>query len=105
MCNLHSGTRCGTQADKVRKYGVYYLTFNQVVGGANDVMVALQEGFGSASPTPASILSDGTLRVLSIGAALFSAPAGSMVVIEEVDNGLHPSRAKRLVEQFYSRDR
>ena len=35
MCNLHSGTRCGTQADKARKYGVYYLTFNQVVGGSN----------------------------------------------------------------------
>ena len=73
-----------------------------VLTSANDVMVALQEGFGSVFPTPASILSDGTLRVLLIGAALFSAPAGSMVVIEEVDNGIHPSRAKRLVEQFYS---
>lgn len=68
---------------------------------ANDVMVALKEGFGAARPTPASLLSDGTLRVLSIGAVLFSSPPGSTVVIEEVDNGVHPSRAENLVRQIY----
>ncbi len=68
---------------------------------ANDVMVALAEGFAAFESTPASILSDGTLRVLAIGAALFSATAGATVVIEEVDNGIHPSRAKHLVSQFY----
>ena len=68
---------------------------------ANDVMVALQENFGAFLPTPASVLSDGTLRVLAIGAALFNVPSGATVVIEEVDNGIHPSRAKHLVSQFY----
>lgn len=42
-------------------------------------------------------MSDGTLRVLAIAAALLSAPEGSTVVIEEVDNGVHPSRAKQLL--------
>lgn len=62
------------------------------------VMVALKETFGNSSKSfDASLLSDGTLRVLSIGAALLSAPEGSMVVIEEIDNGVHPSRAKHLL--------
>jgi hypothetical protein len=30
--------------------------------------------------------------VLAVAAALLSAPAGSLVVIEEIDNGVHPSR-------------
>jgi len=67
----------------------------------NDVMVELHEGFGSSKNTPASLLSDGTLRALAIGAALYNAPKGAMVVIEEIDNGIHPSRAKRLVDQLY----
>lgn len=67
----------------------------------DDVMVELREGFGSAKRTPASLLSDGTLRVLAIGAALFNAPRGAMVVIEEIDNGVHPSRAKKLVDRLY----
>ncbi len=44
------------------------------------------------------LLSDGTLRVLAIAAALLSAPEGATVVIEEVDNGVHPSRAKQLLK-------
>ena len=74
---------------------------NFVKTSANDVMVALKEGFGAIRPTPASLLSDGTLRVLSIGAVLFSSPSGATVVIEEVDNGVHPSRAENLVKQIY----
>jgi len=77
------------------------LGINFVKTSANDVMVALKEGFGAIRPTPASLLSDGTLRVLSIGAVLFSSPSGATVVIEEVDNGIHPSRAEHLVKQIY----
>jgi hypothetical protein len=62
------------------------------------VMVALKESFGEDNMKfDASLLSDGTLRVLSIGAALLSAKEGSMVVIEEIDNGVHPSRAHHLL--------
>jgi predicted ATPase len=43
-------------------------------------------------------LSDGTLRCLAIITALLSKESGSMVLIEEVDNGIHPNRAKGLIE-------
>lgn len=42
-------------------------------------------------------MSDGTLRFLAILTALLTRPSGSLLVIEEVDNGLHPSRAKLLL--------
>ncbi len=62
------------------------------------VMVKLTETFGGQTRDyDASLLSDGTLRVLSIAAAMLSAPEGSLVVIEEIDNGVHPSRARRLL--------
>jgi hypothetical protein len=31
---------------------------------------------------------------------MLSAPEGSLVVIEEIDNGVHPSRARHLLEQI-----
>lgn len=65
------------------------------------VMCSLSETFGG-QPTSydASLLSDGTLRVLAIAAAMLSAEEGSLVVIEEIDNGVHPSRARRLLERI-----
>lgn len=69
-----------------------------IVTERDDVMVRLVETFGGREqPTDAAVLSDGTLRVLAIGAALLSAPEGSLVVIEEIDNGVHPSRAATLL--------
>jgi predicted ATPase len=62
------------------------------------VMVKLTETFGGTTRDwDASLLSDGTLRVLSIAAAMLSAPEYSLVVIEEIDNGVHPSRARKLL--------
>lgn len=62
------------------------------------VMVQLTETFGGRTRAyDASLLSDGTLRVLSVAAAMLSAAQGSLVVIEEIDNGVHPSRARRLL--------
>ncbi len=67
----------------------------------NEVMVQLIETFRSAfGEVVAPLLSDGTLRVLSIAAILLTAREGSCVVIEEIDNGVHPSRAKALVENI-----
>jgi predicted ATPase len=43
-------------------------------------------------------MSDGTLRFLAILTALLTRPEGSLIVIEEVDNGLHPSRATLLLQ-------
>ena len=69
----------------------------------DEVMLQLTETFGGQSTAyDASILSDGTLRVLSIAAALLSAPEQSLVVIEEIDNGVHPNRASELLERISS---
>ena len=76
------------------------ITFEETSFG--DVMLGLVESFSSSRPVPATLLSDGTLRVLAIAAALLGAPENALVVIEEIDNGIHPSRAKHLVDQMYS---
>jgi energy-coupling factor transporter ATP-binding protein EcfA2 len=70
-------------------------------GPRGEVMVKLRESFGGqARETDAALLSDGTLRVLAVAAALLSVPEGSMVVIEEIDNGVHPSRAENLLNRI-----
>lgn len=70
-------------------------------GPRGEVMIQLTETFGGKqSKCDASLLSDGTLRVLALAAALLSAKPGSMVIIEEVDNGIHPSRAARLLQSI-----
>lgn len=71
-------------------------------GPRSDVIVSVWERFGKLAPVErlAPLLSDGTLRVLAVAAALLSAPKGSLVVIEELDNGIHPSRAAALVERI-----
>lgn len=70
-------------------------------GPRGEVMIQLVETFGNRErKIDASLLSDGTLRVLAIACALLSAPKDSMVIIEEIDNGVHPSRAKKLLESI-----
>ncbi|WP_263790851.1 AAA family ATPase [Salinibacter sp.] len=67
----------------------------------SEVMVELTESFGGREKAwDAPILSDGTLRVLAVGAAVLSAPEGSLIAIEEIDNGVHPSRAGMLLENI-----
>jgi len=73
-----------------------------------EVMVQLHETFGGQTmPREAALLSDGTLRALAVAAALLSVDEGSLVVIEEIDNGVHPSRAEMLLSniQEIARDR
>jgi predicted ATPase len=70
-------------------------------GPRGEVMVTLTETFGKVNRRmDAGVLSDGTLRVLAIAAALLSAEENSIVIIEEIDNGVHPSRAKLLLNQI-----
>jgi len=66
-----------------------------------EVMVSLEETFGGKDQScDAALLSDGTLRVLAIAAAMLSAKEQSLVVIEEIDNGVHPSRARSLLQKI-----
>jgi hypothetical protein len=61
-----------------------------------DVMVVMVEQDGTR--ISARSLSDGTLRFLGELTALLTAPKDSVVLVEEIENGLHPARAHLLVE-------
>ncbi|WP_193197739.1 AAA family ATPase [Nostoc sp. MG11] len=65
----------------------------------SDAMLYCQEQWkpGHITEIDARSMSDGTLRFLAILTALLTRPEGSQIVIEEIDNGLHPSRAELLV--------
>lgn len=67
----------------------------------SDAMLYCEEGF-SQPPIllDARGMSDGTLRFLAILMALLTRPAGSLLVVEEVDNGLHPSRSQLLLDML-----
>lgn len=67
-----------------------------------DAMLYCEEGWAGAPSheIDARGMSDGTLRYLAIVTAMLIRPPGSLLVIEEVDNGLHPSRASLLIEML-----
>ena len=69
-----------------------------------DVMVGFVaergEGTNGGRLIDARLLSDGTLRMLAVVTALETVPEQSRIIIEEFDSGLHPSRAKLLVQKF-----
>lgn len=67
-------------------------------GPLNDVILFLEEKSGKIrEKIDATRLSDGTLRCLVIVAAVLQEKKGGMIVIEEMDNGIHPGRAKTLI--------
>lgn len=67
-------------------------------GPLNDVILFLEEKSGKIKEKiDATRLSDGTLRCLAIVAAVLREKKGGMIVIEEIDNGIHPGRAKTLI--------
>lgn len=67
------------------------------VPGPDDIMVKLLESFGGQEHWyEAAVLSDGTLRALAIAAALFS--GDSLLIIEDIDDGVHPSRLGHMLE-------
>lgn len=64
-----------------------------------DVMFCLKEKYGERSEfVEAKRLSDGTLRYVAILSSLITEDPDTMIVIEEVDNGIHPSRIKSLIQ-------
>ncbi len=66
-----------------------------------DVIFGLKEKYiNSTELVDARKLSDGTLRCISmITAALVSRP-DSIIVMEEVDNGIHPGRVQKLIDNL-----
>lgn len=73
--------------------------FDFVETRARDVLLGLKREDGTI--TDARSLSDGTLRALAILTALETVPENSRIVIEEIDNGIHPSRIKILVDAVW----
>lgn len=55
----------------------------------------------SSDPVTARILSDGTLRALAILTALETSAEGTRIILEEIDNGVHPSRVHVLIEAMF----
>jgi len=51
---------------------------------------------------PAPVLSDGTLRFAALAAAFFQLDLPRMLMIEEIEDGIHPSRLRLLVELLRS---
>lgn len=69
----------------------------------SDAMLYCEEdwlGAGKSHTVDARGMSDGTLRFLAILTALLTRPEKSLLVIEEIDNGLHPSRASMLLDML-----
>jgi|688.fasta_scaffold147887_2 predicted ATPase len=65
-----------------------------------DVILALKSSDSNRSLIDARVLSDGTLRALAILTAAETAESGSRLSIEELDNGVHPSRVAGLVRHI-----
>lgn len=67
-----------------------YQNFDFTLTDLGDVIFGFQDRSGYK--VDARVLSDGTLRTLAILTAFETVTEGSRIVIEEFDNGLHPSR-------------
>ena len=69
----------------------------------SDAMLVCEEGWQSdiePLKVDSRAMSDGTLRFIAIVAALLTLPERTQLVIEEVDNGLHPSRSDLLLRML-----
>lgn len=67
----------------------------------NDVIFVQKEKNGKVLESiDAARLSDGTLRCIAALAALMSEPEHSLIAIEEMDNGIHPSRVTNLMQSL-----
>ena len=75
-------------------------------GAIGEPMFMLTEDFGKIRRRlPAPVLSDGTLRFAAIVAAFFQASMPAIITLEEIENGIHPSRLRALVELLRSQSK
>jgi len=74
------------------KYGLY----------KTDAILLCEEQWrdGESTTIDSRSMSDGTLRFLAIATAMMTRPEGSLLIVEEIDNGLHPSRTKELISML-----
>jgi len=76
----------------------------ELTGPFKDFAVLIcREGWHSAGEpveVDSRAMSDGTLRFIAITAALLTLPEQTQLIVEEVDNGLHPSRSDLLLKMI-----
>ncbi|AXG98717.1 hypothetical protein DVJ83_05565 [Deinococcus wulumuqiensis] len=72
------------------------IEFDEDING--DIIALLREGSGVS--TPLSSASDGTLRFLAILVKLVQVAENSILFIEEIENGIHPSRVFTIMEMI-----
>jgi energy-coupling factor transporter ATP-binding protein EcfA2 len=68
----------------------------------NDFMIAIKEGNREFR---APVLSEGTLRFIALAAAFFQPSMPKVLIIEEIEKGLHPSRLRLLLELMRSQSK
>lgn len=68
-------------------------------GAVGEPLFALKRG---SLVFPAHILSDGTLRFAALVAAFFQPDMPDIITIEEIENGIHPTRLRLLLELLKS---
>ena len=68
-------------------------------GAVGEPLFMLQE---NGRKFPAMVLSDGTLRFAALTAAFFQPDMPSLMMMEEIENGVHASRARLLLELLRS---
>ena len=68
-------------------------------GAVNEPLFMLQE---KGRTFPAMVLSDGTLRFAALTAAFFQPDMPALMMMEEIENGVHASRARLLLELLRS---
>jgi len=71
-----------------------------LTGAVGEPLFMLKEG---GREFPAQVLSDGTLRFAAITAAMFQPDMPAVMTIEEIENGIHASRVRLLVELLRNR--
>jgi len=70
-----------------------------LTGALGEPLFALKRG---VQEFPAPILSDGTLRFAALTAAFFQPDMPGIITIEEIENGIHPTRVRLLLELLKS---
>lgn len=74
----------------------------------DDVIFCLKEKYlNSSEIVDAKKLSDGTIRCIAIIAAALMIPDHGVLVVEEIDNGIHPGRVQALIDNLsnFSKER
>jgi predicted ATPase len=67
---------------------------------SHDDELRIEVELTSGQRLPARVLSDGTLRLLALFLLLRSASPGTLIAIEEPENGVHPGSLRGLIEEL-----